>query len=76
MFGSRRGISSRDRVLIWFCVARAIPRSRHGSQILRNRTCHNMAFAVAIGVLILCHDDVTIEVFLSILRWPRQEVRC
>ena len=35
-----------------------------------------MALLVAIGVLILCHDDVTTEVFLSRPRRPRQEVRC
>ena len=31
---------------------------RHSSQILSNRTCRNMAFFVATGVLILCRDDV------------------
>ena len=39
--------------------------SRHGPQILSHRNCHNMAFLVATGVLILYRDDVAIEVFLS-----------
>ena len=76
MFGSRQGIPGRDRVLVWFCVAIGIPMLRHGSQILSNRTSRKMDFFVAIGVLILCRDDVAMEVFLSRLRRPRQEVRC
>ena len=50
--------------------------SRHGSQVLSNRICRNMAFFVATGVLILYHDDVATEVFLSRPIRPRQEVRC
>ena len=57
-------------------VATEIPGSRHGSQILSNRTYRNIAFFVAIGVLILCCCDVVIEVFLSRSRRSRQEVRC
>ena len=51
-------------------------RSRHGSHLLSNRICRNMDFFVATEVLILCRDDVAIEVFLSQSRRPRQEVRC
>ena len=76
MFGSRQGILGRDRVLVWLCVATGIPVSRHGSQILSNRTCCNIAFFVVTGVLILCRDNVATEVFLSQPRQPRQEVRC
>ena len=50
--------------------------SRHGSHILSNRIYRNMAFFVTTEVLILCCDDVAIEVFLSRSRRPRQEVRC
>ena len=49
--------------------------SRHGSHILSHRNCHNMAFLVATGVLVLYRDDVATEVSLSRLRWSRQEVR-
>ena len=34
-----------------------------------------MDFSVAIGVLVLYHDDVATEVSLSRPRWSRQEVR-
>ena len=50
--------------------------SRHGSKILSNKSCRNMTFFVATGVLVLCSDDVAIEVSLSRPRRPRQEVRC
>ena len=50
--------------------------SRHGSQILSNKSCHNMDFFVTIGVLVLCRDDVATEVSLSRSRRRRQEVRC
>ena len=76
MFALRQGIPGHDRLLVWFCVAIGILGSQHGSQILSNRTCRNMAFIVATGVLILCRDDVTTKVFLSPPRQPRQEVRC
>ena len=49
--------------------------SRHGSQILSHRNRHNMDFLVVIGVLVLCHDDVTTEVSLSRLRRSRREVK-
>ena len=39
--------------------------SRHGSQILSDKSCRNMAFFVATGFLVLCCDDVAIEVSLS-----------
>ena len=45
----------------WFCVAIGIPVSRHGSHILSNKSCCNMAFFVATGVLVLCRDDVATE---------------
>ena len=38
-----------------------IPASRHGSHILSNKSCCNMAFFVATGVLVLYRDDVAIE---------------
>ena len=56
MFRSRHGIPGRDRVRSWFRVAIRIPVSRHGSQILSNETCRNMAFFIATGVLVLCRD--------------------
>ena len=46
-------------------VMKGIPMSLHCSQILSNRNYRNMAFFVATGVLVLCHDNVTIEVSLS-----------
>ena len=65
MFRSRQGIPGRDRVLFLFCVAIEILVSRHGYQILRNRNWHNMALFVAIGILVLCREDVTKKVSLS-----------
>ena len=49
--------------------------SRHGSQIFSNKSCRDMDFLVATGVLILCRDDVATGVFLSRLRRSLQEVR-
>ena len=51
-------VLGRDRVLFWFCVTIGIPVSRHGSQILINRNCRNMAFLCCDKGLVLCHDDV------------------
>ena len=50
--------------------------SRPGSYILSNRIVVTWLFFVATRVLILCHNDVAIEVFLSRLRQPIQEARC
>ena len=69
MFRSQQGIPGRDIILFWFCVAIGIPVSQHGSHILSNRNCRNIVFFVATGVLVLCHDDVAIEVSLSRQRW-------
>ena len=43
--------------------------------ILSHKNYRNMAFFVAIGVLVLCRDDVAIEVSLSLPRRSRREVR-
>ena len=34
-------------------------------QILIHKNCHNIVFFVATGVLVLCRDNVAIEVSLS-----------
>ena len=73
MFRLRQGILGRDIFRSWFCVAIGIPVSRHGSQILSNGTCSNMAFFVATGVLVLSHDNIATEVSLSRPRRSRQE---
>ena len=49
--------------------------SQHGSQILSNRNCRNMAFFVTTGVLALCHDDVATEVSLSRPTQSQRDVR-
>ena len=63
--GRDRGFQVTTEFVSWLCVTIGIPVSRHGSQILSNGTCHNMVFFVAIGILVLYHDNVTTEVFLS-----------
>ena len=68
MSGSQQGIPSRDRVLSGSVT-------QHGSQIFCNKSCRNMTFLVATGVLILYCDNVATKVFLSRPRQPRQEVR-